>query len=334
MVHGYLSLIICIFGSIANVLNIVVLTQKEMKTHTNLILTGLAIADLLVMVEYIPFSYYFYIQPKKYTYNLAVFILFHANFSQVCHTISIWLTVILAVWRNIAIAHPQVNRAWCTNRSTIVAIVATYVICPVICIPLYLVYTLKTSTYKNETIYHVEADTSPSMRDINYWIYGFVIKLLPCILLTFLSFRMVMFLIKNEKRQKLLISSKVKNDKVRSSGKSKMQSNRERQSHRATKMLLVVLLLFLITESPQGILGLLSYSLGDMFYTSCYHPLGDVLDFLALFNSSTNFMIYCTMSRQFRVTFSLLFKPKVLNNWMVTSQVGHLTKNATQLTQV
>lgn len=303
-----------------------------MKTHTNLILTGLAIADLLVMVDYIPFSYYFYVKSKKYTYGLAVFILFHANFSQVCHTISIWLTVILAVWRNIAIAHPQINRAWCTNRSTIVAIVSTYVICPLICIPLYLVYTLKTSKYKNETIYHVEANNSPSMRDVNYWIYGFVIKLLPCILLTFLSFRMVLFLIKNEKRQKLLISSKALiNTETR---KSKNQTYREKQSHRATKMLLVVLILFLITESPQGILGLLSYSLGDHFYNSCYHPLGDVLDFLALFNSSTNFMIYCTMSRQFRVTFNLLFKPKVLNKWMVTSQVNNVTKDATQLTQV
>ena len=40
-VHGYMSFIICILGSIANVLNIVVLTRKDMNTSPiNRILTG------------------------------------------------------------------------------------------------------------------------------------------------------------------------------------------------------------------------------------------------------------------------------------------------------
>ena len=40
-VHGYLSLVMCIFGTIANVLNIVVLTRKEMNgSPINRILTG------------------------------------------------------------------------------------------------------------------------------------------------------------------------------------------------------------------------------------------------------------------------------------------------------
>lgn len=36
------------------------------------------------------------------------------------------------------------------------------------------------------------------------------------------------------------------------------------------------------------------------------------MDFLALFNSSINFILYCTMSRQFRETFSNIFLPKCL----------------------
>ena len=40
-VHGYLSLVVCIFGTIANILNIVVLTRKEMNgSPINRILTG------------------------------------------------------------------------------------------------------------------------------------------------------------------------------------------------------------------------------------------------------------------------------------------------------
>lgn len=36
------------------------------------------------------------------------------------------------------------------------------------------------------------------------------------------------------------------------------------------------------------------------------------MDFLALLNSSINFILYCTMSRQFRETFTQIFVPKQL----------------------
>lgn len=55
---------ICIFGTIANILNIIVLTRKDMsKTPINTILKWLAVADMFLMIEYIPFSIYMYIFP-------------------------------------------------------------------------------------------------------------------------------------------------------------------------------------------------------------------------------------------------------------------------------
>lgn len=36
------------------------------------------------------------------------------------------------------------------------------------------------------------------------------------------------------------------------------------------------------------------------------------MDFLALLNSSINFILYCAMSRQFRETFADIFLPKCL----------------------
>lgn len=41
---------------------------------------------------------------------------------------------------------------------------------------------------------------------------------------------------------------------------------------------------------------------------------GDLMDFLALLNSSINFILYCTMSRQFRETFANIFLPKCLKS--------------------
>lgn len=105
--HGYVALMVCLFGTLANMLNIVVLTRKDMvATPINRILTGLATADMLVMLEYIPFAIYMYIVlPKRqiFPYGWAVFVLFHMHFTQLLHTISIAITLTLAVWRYIAI---------------------------------------------------------------------------------------------------------------------------------------------------------------------------------------------------------------------------------------
>ena len=43
-------------------MNILVLTHKDMRTNPiNLLLTGIAVADMMVMVEYIPFAIHMYL---------------------------------------------------------------------------------------------------------------------------------------------------------------------------------------------------------------------------------------------------------------------------------
>jgi hypothetical protein len=84
-VHGYTSLILCLFGSLMNVLNLVVLTRRGMINPTNLILSALALADLLNMIEYIPFALFMKILARngnRKTYEWALFVLIHSNFSQ------------------------------------------------------------------------------------------------------------------------------------------------------------------------------------------------------------------------------------------------------------
>lgn len=97
-------------------------------------------------------------------------------------------------------------------------------------------------------------------------------------------------------------------------------SKSERRADRTTRMLVAVLLLFLVTEIPQGVLGLLSGVLGDCFFRNCYHNFGEIMDILALLNGAINFILYCSMSRQFRATFGHLFKPKIMKKWQPTTQ--------------
>ena len=89
LVHGFLSLIICLAGCLANVVNIMVLSRRELRrTAINRILCSLAVADFLLMLEYIPFACHMYLFPGRsleafYSYSWAVFVLFHAHFTLV-----------------------------------------------------------------------------------------------------------------------------------------------------------------------------------------------------------------------------------------------------------
>lgn len=105
--HGYVSIIVCMFGSVANFLNVIVLTRKDIAcAPINRILTGLAFADMALMLEYMLFAYYYHIElPARMNFPFygAVFVLFHLHFTQIMHTISICLTLTLAIWRYLAI---------------------------------------------------------------------------------------------------------------------------------------------------------------------------------------------------------------------------------------
>ena len=105
--HGYLASVVCIFGIIANTLNIIVLTRPNMISSTNCILTGLAVSDGLTMAAYLPFALRFYVlygidfNPERNSYAAVNYMLFFACFSVVVHSVSIWLTVALAVFRSV-----------------------------------------------------------------------------------------------------------------------------------------------------------------------------------------------------------------------------------------
>ena len=103
--HGYLASVVCVFGIVANTLNIVVLTRPNMISSTNCILTGLAVSDGLTMAAYLPFALRFYVlygldyNPQRNSYAAINYMLFFACFSVVVHSVSIWLTVALAIFR-------------------------------------------------------------------------------------------------------------------------------------------------------------------------------------------------------------------------------------------
>ena len=309
-VHGYLALLVCLFGSVTNLINIVVLTRKGMLSSTNAILTGLAVADLAVMLEYIPFAVQHYIgDTDPLSYAQVLYVLFHAHFAQIFHTVSIFMTVMLAVWRFLSIVHPTVAAKHCTMRRCLTFIVLAYLASPVICLPSYFTFAVRSqpTLQPGDVVYSIDISDiarrhSGLLNRANFWLFAVVIKLVPCLTLTFFSVRLIRVLLETKRRKQRLMS-----------GCSQLSADHHlvqdtRRADRTTRMLVAVLLLFLITEFPQGILALLSGVLQERFFSICYQHVGELLDILALTNSAVNFLLYCLMSKQFREAFSALLR--------------------------
>lgn len=148
--------------------------------------------------------------------------------------------------------------------------------------------------------FKVDTDLDKAVKNLNFWIQAILVKLVPCTGLTILSILLVHLMKAAEARRKKLGTNKATMTVARNEG-------RDRKTNRTTRMLLVVVILFLLTEFPQGILNLLSGILVTDFIDEVYVPLGDILDIITLVNNGINFILYCAMSKQFRDTFIQVF---------------------------
>ena len=306
-IHGIAAPIICVLGIIANCLNIVVLTRKNMVSPTNILLTWLAISDGLTMLAYFPYAilnYHIYTHSSTVPLANARFIMFYAIFSVIVHSISIWLTVSLAVFRYVFISYPRRGAKLCSIYRAKLTVFIVCVVVTLVCIPNSIMY--KFDSYPsgpdaNETSWYItiKMDTEGFrfLKNFNLWIQAILVKLLPCLLLAILSLLLIKQMNDAEKRRKKLMNNKNKSDD---------DSRRHRKTNRTTRMLVVVVVLFVITETPQGILQLLAGIISS-FFDRVYNPLGDLMDTIALFNNGINFVLYCTMSKQFRDTFIKIF---------------------------
>lgn len=335
--HGYVSCVVCLFGMVANMANIIVLTRKNMMSSTNIILMWLAVADLLTMLSYFPFALYYYILNQETTrfvtrsYAWVWQLLFHANFTIICHTIAIWLTIALAIFRYICICYPTKGIDLCSLQRAKLATFLIYFCTVVICIPNYIVNEIvniatngTVSNYIETPLYTIEFRNSThidsAMISFNYWVQALLIKLIPCMMLTILTVLLI----------KAMHRAYMRRMKLKSQGR-KDESDRHGEHNRTTGMLLAVVVLFLLTELPQGILTLLII-FNNEFLSTVYNPLGDLWDIAALCNNAINFVLYCSMSKQFRDTFTKIFcswVPKHRPGWL-KMQVITATQNGTQ----
>ena len=122
---GVVLPIICTFGIVGILLTLVVLSRKSMRTSTNCYLMALSVADLMFLV--LLASLFVYNQAYQ-SITFPIYATYAGIMASVALMASVWLTVVLAVERYVAICHPFLAARLCTVRVAVSAICVVFLL--------------------------------------------------------------------------------------------------------------------------------------------------------------------------------------------------------------
>ncbi|ULT90392.1 hypothetical protein L3Y34_008618 [Caenorhabditis briggsae] len=123
---------------------------------------------------------------------------------------------------------------------------------------------------------------------------GFLFKILPCITMLFFS---------------VFLLQQIDEGKQSSNVAAHNRENKRKKIDRSSRFIQFVLVVFLITESPQGAFSILGgFAIID--YINYFQNLSIFMNILAFLNTTTSFIIYSALSGKFRKLFTQMFLPR------------------------
>ncbi|VDK35272.1 unnamed protein product [Taenia asiatica] len=323
---------------IINTLLCITLNRPTMRTPTNLLLLAISLADLFTGL--LPLPIYTAFLTDYFDNDLTkgkAYLTYYCTVAlpTLFHTISIWLTVLLAIQRFIYVVKPLYvrNYAICQYRG-----VSTSVVIVIILALLYNVNNFLTTfnagavvcTNSLGVITEVHSKLfkcTPLKAPIQFAILllrAFTVNIVPCLLLCILTANMMAALKSIARKRNELLKKrneiKILADKVRlkevpigveenkPTERTRRRTVSSGDAYKTSRIMLVVLLLFLVVEIPTTVLVVM-YGLLLAFQATpppFFAEVREVCNLLIVISYPCNFVIYFAMSKQFRITFASL----------------------------
>ncbi|XP_052761801.1 FMRFamide receptor-like [Mya arenaria] len=251
-------------GFAGNLLCIIVLSHKSMVSSTNCYLTALATFD----ISYLIFSFTLSLKHYDVVNSLTVYTYWYPygrTLTDICSNVSVCLTVTFSLERLIAVCYPMKGRVICTPQRArfITFLVVTFAI--ISTIPEF--FEMKTVRIENnKTVVLKNAETDFAKTDAYKIIYYHYLVLtftfLPFILLSTFNGILV---------RTVYSAMKIRKRMTNSYSSYKQNARRQTEQNRITIMLIGVVIVFLLCQSPNAalILYLTYIDSNDMRLTAC-----------------------------------------------------------------
>ena len=287
IVEGVIMGLLCLFGFCGNALSMVCLSRDRSRTATPFLLASLEAADTLFLVTVLILRVFntvsmyfdFYYHPLVWAYAGK----YVYPFAMIAETGTVYITLLVTLNRYVSVCKPQDAPQMCSvahARQHVLFVIAFSVIFN---IPRFLEYDIVDD---NPNRFQISQLGDNFYYQIIYknTAYFLVMFSIPLIVLVYLNFKLIMAL-REAKRRRV-----------------QLQCAQSRSEDDITLMLIVVVLVFIVCQTPALFTQILYNSLSPD-KTLCPAPFfyhARISDLLVVVNSSLNFIIYCFCSKMFR----------------------------------
>lgn len=308
------------FGVIGNLVNIAVLTRRWMKSSTNCYLTALAVYDVLYLV----LAYILSLSHFDSVRTSDLFIRFKSPLvrplTDTCSNTGVWLTLTFTVERYIGVCHPMKGKVWCTPQSAKVIVVIVCLLAALVTFPEFFEFTVSASgeamnetgsrLVVNQTNFGQSPGYSVGYRYLNQALFTF----LPLLLLSIFNALLLNAVITAARWRQGVASTDPKRDHrpTETTNTISCSSRGHQSQQRITVMLITVVVVFLVCQTPQAVQHVYATYL-DMSSKMTEEKVimlrisANVFNLLVIANCCSNFILYSCFSSKFRMTFHKLF---------------------------
>lgn len=290
MFWGIIIPIIGVIGFLGNILTLIVLFRREMKSTTVYFLRTLVVTDSGIIIGAIMGLSVISVTQLNKEYWLFTDVIYPLIFTptnyivMALQTLNVWTTVAVSLERFVAICYPFISIRICNKRNAYIIIGATTLFSILFNIPR-CVATSYTSCGENcYTIVTTEFGKRPFYTEIySVWLYMCLIYIIPLLLLGVLNTLLIMELMRMRRRRSIT-------------------NARENTEFNLSIILVIIVLVFIICQTP-GLIAQFQF-LDPVFLIqwTC------VSNTLFVLNSSVNFLIYTAVGKKFRTILLQMFK--------------------------
>ncbi|ELU14312.1 hypothetical protein CAPTEDRAFT_215933 [Capitella teleta] len=287
----------CVFGLIGNTLSFMVLQWEKQNYVATFLLQVMAVVDnmFLCTTGYtLIYSATTVFLEETNQYLMPFNTVFIHPLVHISQLSTVWITVLIAFNRYIAICKPFQAPKLCTITRVRLQVFIMFVCIIVYNIPRFLEQQLvyKIDPVTNQTV--PENEGTPLLRDKRYNIiyesllYCLFVFLGPLVILIVLNTCLIRELMRARKRllERQLPASMTGED----------------QENNLTLVMIVIILIFLVCQSPAFLNQLLYLNIGEDYYIcgKAYFYYYHISNLMVTANSSLNFVVYCIFRKQFR----------------------------------
>ena len=267
------------------------------------LLQSLAIADIFVLtLSYVVLSVICGLLPfmnhQELTGMALPYLIKYINpFGYIAHSWAIWITVLIAVNRFVAITKPLSAPFLCTLKKARLQVLLIIVLGVLFNLPRF---------FQNDIVYiQPNPNSTVTIASLNSTVIGdhtifgkiytnalytICVLILPLFILTIVNYKLIKEIRKAKQLRDSMSATPTKN------------TNSSGEENNVTLVMVIIVVVFLLCHTPDRILQIVIVTLPQL-KPKCggiIYYLSDVVNLLIIINSSTNFVIYYFLRKRFR----------------------------------